>query len=78
MIMLRNTAVVSISLSPEILAILERLTRETAKTRSDVVRDLIVSYARDKSWEQIFAWGRQTKQKFKIKSEEDILKIIND
>lgn len=76
--MLRNTAVISISLSPEILAILEQLTRQTSKTRSEIVKDLLVSYHQDKSWEQIFSWGRQTKEKFRIKSEEDILKIIND
>lgn len=76
--MQRNTAVISISLPPEILARLEQLTRETAKTRSEVVKDLIVSYSQDKSWEKIFVWGRKTKEKFNIKSEEDILKIIND
>lgn len=76
--MLRNTAVISISLPPEILAILEQLTRKTSKTRSEIIKDLLVSYYQDKSWEQIFSWGRKTKEKFKIKSEEDILKIIND
>lgn len=76
--MLRNTAVISISLPPEVLAILEQLTRKTSKTRSEVIKELLVSSCRDKSWEQIFMWGRQTKEKFNIKSEEDIIKIIND
>jgi len=76
--MLRKTAVISISLPPEIFILLEKLRKETAKTRSDVVKDLLVSYANSKSWEEIFSWGRQTKQKMKIRSEEDILKIIND
>lgn len=76
--MLRNTAVVSISLPAETFAILEQLKRKTSKTRSEVIRDLLVSYYQGKSWEQIFDWGRQTKEKFKIKSEEDILKMIND
>ena len=76
--MLRNSAVISISLPPEVLAILERLSRKTAKSRSEVIKDLLVSYSQDKSWEQIFSWGRQTKEQFSIKSEEDILKIIND
>jgi len=76
--MLRNTTVISVSLPPEILAILEQITRKTDKTRSGVIKELLVSYYQDKSWEQIFAWGRKTKEKFDIKSEEDILKIIND
>lgn len=76
--MLRNTNVVSISLSPEIFSLLEHLAKKTAKTRSEVIKELIVSYCRDISWEKIFDWGRETKEKFKIKSEDDILKIIND
>lgn len=76
--MLRNTTVISVSLPPEILAILEQISRKTAQTRSGVIKELLASYYQDKSWEQIFAWGRKTKEKFNIKSEEDILKIIND
>jgi len=76
--MLRNTTVISISLPPEIMAILEQIARKTAKTRSEIIKELIVSYEKDKAWDQIFAWGRKTKEKFNIRSEEDILKIIND
>ena len=76
--MLRSTTVVSISLPPEILVILEQLTRKTAQTRSAVIRGLLVSYYQDKSWEQIFSWGRQTKENFNIGSEKDILRIIGD
>ncbi|MBM3283612.1 ribbon-helix-helix protein, CopG family [Candidatus Gottesmanbacteria bacterium] len=76
--MLRNTSVISISLPPEILTILEQLTRKTSKTRSEIIRDLLVSYRQEKSWEQVFSWGRKTKEQFNIRSEDDILKIIND
>lgn len=76
--MLRNTTVISISLPTDILTILQKLTRETRKTRSEVVKDLLVSYYQDKSWEKIFAWGRKTKEKYRLKSEEDIIRIIND
>jgi len=60
------------------MAILEQIARKTAKTRSEIIKELIVSYEKDKAWDQIFAWGRKTKEKFNIRSEEDILKIIND
>lgn len=76
--MLRRTSVISISLPPEILAILEKLTQKTSKTRSEVIKDLLVRYYQDVSWEEIFAWGKKTRERFNIKSEEDILKIIND
>lgn len=76
--MLRKSAVISISLPPEDLTTLQRLTTETSKTRSEIIRELLAAYSQKRAWEQIFAWGRETKEKFNIRSEEDILKIIND
>jgi len=76
--MLRNTSVISISLPVKIMALLEQVTRQTTKTRSEVIKDLLITYYQDKSWQQIFAWGKNTKEKFNIKSEKDILKVIND
>lgn len=76
--MLRNTSVISISLPPEVVVILQEITRKSAKSRSEIIKELLVNYNRDQSWEQIFSWGRKTKENFNIKSEEDILKIIND
>ena len=76
--MLRNTSVISISLPVKIMALLEQVTRQTTKTRSEVIKDLLITYYQDKSWQQIFAWGKNTKEKFNITSEKDILKVIND
>ncbi len=58
--------------------ILNQLTKKKAKTRSEVIKDMLLSYYQDQSWEQLFDWGRKTKEKFNIKSEEDIVKLIND
>jgi metal-responsive CopG/Arc/MetJ family transcriptional regulator len=74
----RNTSVVCISLPYEVAGILKQLAEKTSKTRSEIIKELLVSYRQEKSWEQIFTWGRETKEKFNIKSEEDILKIIQD
>jgi len=76
--MLRNSAVISISLPPELLVRLDQFKNQSKKTRSEIVKDLIVSYLQDKSWSQIFTWGRESKEKLNIKSEEDIIKLIND
>lgn len=76
--MIRNTAVISVSLPQEFLLILNQLTKKMAKTRSGVIKDLLLDYYQDQSWEQIFDWGRTTKEKFNIRSEADIVKLIND
>lgn len=31
-----------------------------------------------KKWQKIFSWGQETASKLNIKTEEDILKLIND
>jgi len=76
--MIRNTAVVSVSLPQEFLLMLNQLAKQAAKTRSDIVRELLLGYYQNQCWNQLFSWGRQSKEKFKIQSEADILRLIND
>lgn len=70
--------VVSISLPKKSLVILNKICQTEEKTRSEVIRGLIRKYLLEKEWQKIFAWGSKTAKKFKIKSEKDILRIIND
>ena len=73
-----NRQVVSISLSPKTLYLLNLICQQEEKSRSQVVRELIKSYFAKKKWQQIFVWGEKTAEKFKIRTEKDILKLIND
>jgi len=70
--------VVSISLYKKYLKKLDKMSKKEDKSRSQLVRELIDKYETDKEWEQIREWGRETAKKFNIKSEEDVLRIIND
>ncbi|MCH7730809.1 ribbon-helix-helix protein, CopG family [Patescibacteria group bacterium] len=70
--------VVSISLYKKYLRKLDKMSKRQNKSRSQIVRDLLDKYETDKEWEQVYAWGRETAKKFNIKSEEDVLRIIND
>ncbi len=70
--------VVSISLYKKYLKKLDQMSKKEDKSRSQLVRELIDKYETDKEWEQIRKWGRETAKKFNIKSEEDVLRIIND
>ena len=76
--MTRNTAVVSISLHKDEYLLLEKLSKDRAKNRSEMIRELIVAYKENRTWDEIFTWGRKTKEKFSIQSEEDIMKLIHD
>ena len=70
--------VVSLSLPEKYYKKLEKLSEEESKSRSQLVRDLIDKYEADEAWTEIFKWGEETQGKFNIKSEEDVLRIIND
>jgi len=74
----RKSKVVSMSLSREDYKLLEKMRKREKKTRSELFKGMINRYSREKAWEQIFAWGKETGRKFKITSEEDVLKILND
>ena len=70
--------IVSISLSKKSFYLLNQICKKEEKSRSEVVKNLIRSYVLKKEWNLIFDLGKKTKKKFKIKTEADILKMIND
>ena len=70
--------VISISLYKKYLNKLDQMSKKEDKSRSQLVRELIDKYETDKEWEEIYEIGRKTAKKFNIKSEEDVLRIIND
>jgi len=70
--------VVSVSLPENYLRKLEKLTEGENKSRSQLIRELLDKYETDEIWQDIYKWGDETQAKFNIKSEEDVLRIIND
>lgn len=70
--------VVSISLYKKYLRKLDQMSKKEDKSRSQLIRELIDKYETDKLWGEIYEIGRRTAKKFNIKSEEDVLRIIND
>ena len=69
---------ISISLPPVIARILDKIRRELGQSRSSFIARLIKDYQAEKDWEEIYKLGRQTAKKFGIKSEADVLRILND
>lgn len=70
--------VISLSLSPKALYLLDKICQKEDKSRSAAVRALIRQYAIEKKWQEIFNLGEKTAKKYKIRSEADILKLLND
>lgn len=74
----RTSKVVSVSLTPEVYRLLEKIVKREKKSRSALFKEMIRKYSEDKRWEEIYAWGEATARKFKITSEEDVLRLIDD
>jgi len=76
--MLTKRKIVSLSLSPKTFFLLKKISEKQEKSRSEVIKDLIRRYYLEQRWQEIFTWGKQTAKKLKIKTEADILRLIND
>lgn len=74
----RISKVVSVSLTPAVYEMMEKIRRQENKSRSELFKEMIRKYNEDKRWEKIYAWGEATARKFRITSEEDVLRLIDD
>lgn len=76
---MRNTKVVSISLPAEMLEAAERMARQENRTMSELMREALRVYQRERqSWQEIFAYGRANAKKLGIKDEQDVVRIIRE
>lgn len=76
---MRKTDILTLSLPPKLSKIIEKVTKEENLTRSELIREALRFYFRERErWQQIKKWGKATAKKFKINSEEEIEKIIDE
>lgn len=74
---LRNTEVISISLSKKVATKLEKARKARGQSRSAFLASLIEKEAEEARWQKIYIKGQDTAKKFKITSEEDIDRILH-
>jgi metal-responsive CopG/Arc/MetJ family transcriptional regulator len=67
----------SVTLPPEMLDNAERLAKKEHRTMSELVREALRQYERNSIWEEISPYGQQSAVKAKIKTEEDVVKMIH-
>lgn len=76
---MRNTKVVSISLPAEMLEAAERMARQENRTMSELMREALRVYQRERqSWQKIFAYGQANAKKLGIKDEQDVVRIMRE
>ena len=76
----RNTAVVSISLPPDILAQLESWAKLERKSRTELIKEALNWYRQwkfKKEWIELRKEGDKLRKKFNFKTEQDLYDYIH-
>ncbi len=75
----RVSKVLSFSLPPDTASKIESLAMSENRSRSELLREMVSVYERfqaEAEWQELFAFGEETAQRFKIKSEDELFKIL--
>lgn len=75
---MRTTKVVSITLPPPLFEQAQALAKEENRTMSELVREALRRYQREREWEQIRAYGTKAAEIAGVKTEEDVVKLIHE
>jgi len=67
----------TLSLPPEMVKEVERLTSEEKRTKSELFREALRKYINDRRWQQIRGWGIKTAQRLDISTEEEVDELIH-
>jgi len=74
---MRTTKVMTLSLPPEMVKEVDKLTKEEKRTKSELFREALRKYINDKRWEQIRQWGMKTARELSISTEGDVNELIH-
>src|ERR1700690_3118713 len=75
---MRNTKVLSITLPSPMLQAAKKLARQENRTMSELVREALRHYQRQKRWDSIAAFGQVSAEKIGVRNEEDVVRAIHD
>jgi CopG family transcriptional regulator/antitoxin EndoAI len=74
---MRTTKTLSVTLPPEMLTRAEQLAKKENRTMSELVREALRQYERQRWWDEMNAYGRTTAQAAGVRTEEDVVDAIH-
>ncbi len=74
----RTAKTLSITLPPEMLTRAERIARKEHRTMSELVREALRQYERNRWWDEVNAYGRKSAEKAGVRTEEDVVAAIHE
>jgi CopG family transcriptional regulator/antitoxin EndoAI len=75
---MRTTKPITISLPTDLLREAQRVAREEARTRSELIRDALRQYLASRRWQRLRKWGAETAERLGLKSEADLQRLLDD
>jgi len=75
----RISKVVSFSVPPDTASKIEDLAKSENRSKSELLREMVSVYERfqaEAEWQELFSFGEETARRFKIKSEDELFKIL--
>ena len=56
----------------------ERIARNEQRTMSELVREALRQYERNKWWDEMNAYGRKSAEKAGVRTEEDVVEAVHE
>jgi len=73
---MRTTKPITISLPTDLARETQRVAREDARTRSDLIRDALQQYLASRRWRRLRQWGAETADRLGLKTEADLQRLL--
>jgi predicted transcriptional regulator len=73
----RTTKTLSVTLPPEMFVRAEELAKKENRTMSELVREALRQYERQRWWDEMNAYGRKTAEAAGVRTEEDVVDAIH-
>lgn len=75
---MRTTKIISITLPPPLFEQAQALARQENRTMSELMREALRRYQREREWEKIRAYGTMAAEQAGVKTEEDVVNVIHE
>jgi len=75
---MRSTKTLSITIPPEMLARAEALARKENRTMSELVREALRQYERQRWWEETNAFGRSRALAMGVKNDDGVVRAVHE
>ena len=73
---MRTTKPITVSLPHDLLQETQRVAREEARTRTDLIRDALRQYLVSRRWQRLRQWGAETADRLGLKTEGDLQRLL--